>query len=106
MKQPMTSPCFSSLMRLIWIDAFLADGHDLNRSDLMQAFGISLPQAALDLSEFRRRWPWRARYDASRKCYRAGPHVRAIFPADLRLQVLSAASAVKRARARLPETCH
>lgn len=93
----MTAPCFAQAMRLIWIDAFLAAGHALNRADLVQAFGISVPQASLDLAEFRRRWPWRLAYLADRKVYRAAAPD-AVFPAPLRAQVLACAAAVKRAR--------
>lgn len=94
----MTAPCFAASLRLIWIDAFLAEGHDLNRRDLMQAFDIGVAQASLDLAEFKRLWPWRVNYAADQKRYVAGAHVRAIFPRELRHQVLSVAVAVKQAR--------
>lgn len=94
----MSDLCFSQLMRLVWIDAFLAAGHELNRADVMQAFGVSVPQASADIAEFRRRWPWRCTYDGSRKAYRAPRPGGAVFPADLRATVLAAALAVKRAR--------
>ncbi len=43
-------------------------GH-LNRSDLMEFFGISVPQASLDLAEYTRRAPHNLAYDRSTRAY-------------------------------------
>jgi hypothetical protein len=43
-------------------------GH-LNRSDLVEFFGISVPQASLDLAEYTRRAPQNLNYDRSTRTY-------------------------------------
>lgn len=41
----------------------------INREHLQRKFGISVPQASLDLQRFARSHPKAMRYDLSRKCY-------------------------------------
>ncbi|NIE63155.1 WYL domain-containing protein [Burkholderia sp. Ax-1719] len=57
--------------RLEFIDYRLRWDGQLNRSDLTSFFGISVPQASLDLSEYIRRAPGNLEYDARAKLYRA-----------------------------------
>src|SRR5947208_1700764 len=67
--------------RLEFIDYRLRwDGH-LNRSDLTGFFGISVPQASLDLSEYTKRAPDNLAYDASVRIYKSGPSFRPLFAA-------------------------
>lgn len=65
--------------RLEFIDYRLRwDGH-INRSDLTAFFGISIPQASLDLSEYTKRAPGNLEYDTSTKVYRASLSFEAAF---------------------------
>ncbi|MBD3785652.1 MAG: hypothetical protein IE922_01600 [Sphingomonadales bacterium] len=74
-------------VRMVWIDGSVLNGRPLRRGHLCEAFGISVPQASLDLGEFRRRWPDRLVYDAAAKVYRAAPGSSPVFDADLRITV-------------------
>lgn len=55
--------------RLEFIDYRLRWERFLNRSDLTAFFGISVPQASLDLSEYSKRAPGNLEYDSSTKVY-------------------------------------
>ena len=44
----------------------------INREHLIRKFGISMPQASMDLREFQRLNPGRIAYDKSLKCYTKG----------------------------------
>ena len=60
---------FSAAFRLVWIDAVLQRGERRRRADLVEAFGISVPQASSDLAAYRRLFPGAARYDKGKKGY-------------------------------------
>ncbi|AAY49480.1 Predicted transcriptional regulator [Xanthomonas campestris pv. campestris str. 8004] len=66
--------------RLEFIDYRLRWGGELNRSDLTGFFGISVPQASLDLAEYSKRAPDNLEYDPSARIYRAASDFVAIFP--------------------------
>ena len=51
----------------------------VRRADLCEKFGISTPQASVDISEYLRRNPRALRYDLSRKRYEAMPAMRRAF---------------------------
>lgn len=55
--------------RLRLIDFLLAQYGYFNRSALTDYFGISLPQAALDIADYMVLRPSNTAYDARRKCY-------------------------------------
>ncbi len=55
--------------RLEFIEYRLRWAGHLNRSDLTDYFGISVPQASLDLSEYTRRAPGNLTYDRSTRTY-------------------------------------
>lgn len=55
--------------RLDFIDWCLAFGDGINRSDLVQMFGISVPQASSDLQAFMSLYPDAMRYDKTAKKY-------------------------------------
>ncbi|OFU98497.1 WYL domain-containing protein [Stenotrophomonas sp. HMSC10F07] len=59
--------------RLEFIDSRLQWSGRLNRSSLTEFFGISVPQASLDLSEYQAQAPGNMLYDRSDKLYRAAP---------------------------------
>lgn len=61
---------FAQTMRLIWIDAQLTLGSDIQRADIARMFLISIPQASADLKAYRRVFPEGITYDARAKCYR------------------------------------
>ncbi len=66
-------------MRLIWIDAALAEGKVV-RDDICRAFGVSVPTASADLQRFQALFPWRIGYCRSRKGYFADPESGPAFP--------------------------
>ncbi|MGP1665441.1 MAG: WYL domain-containing protein, partial [Rhodanobacter sp.] len=68
--------------RLEFIDYRLAWDVQLNRSDLTTFFGISVPQASLDLAEYARRAPDNLDYDPRTRTYRASSTFHAAFPAS------------------------
>jgi hypothetical protein len=51
----------------------------LNRSDLTTFFGISIPQASLDLAEYGKRAPQNLKYDKRTKTYAAGAGFSPLF---------------------------
>lgn len=69
-KQPTTrNLTWSALQRLQFIEfRLLWEGH-VNRSDLMETFGISVPQSTLDFREYMERAPNNMDYDKRRRFY-------------------------------------
>lgn len=65
--------------RLEFIDYRLRWDGQLNRSDLTAFFGISVPQASLDLSEYTKRAPDNLEYDTSVKIYKATSNFEPLF---------------------------
>jgi hypothetical protein len=60
---------WSALQRLQFIEfRLLWEGH-VNRSDLMETFGISVPQSTLDFREYMKRAPNNMDYDKRRRFY-------------------------------------
>jgi len=55
--------------RLRFIESTLAKKGRINRADIMEAFRVSLGQAAHDLAEYRMLAPGNLNYDASAKAY-------------------------------------
>lgn len=65
--------------RLEFIDFKLYwEGH-VNRSDLIDTFAVSVPQASADLTHYQEQAPGNALYDKTRKTYVAGAHFRPAF---------------------------
>jgi hypothetical protein len=58
--------------RLYW------EGH-VNRSDLINFFGVSMPQASADLTQYQEQAKGNAVYDKTLKTYVAGPRFRPVF---------------------------
>jgi hypothetical protein len=58
--------------RLFW------EGH-VNRSDLVDFFGVSVPQASADLTQYQEQAKGNAIYDKTRKTYVAGPRFKPVF---------------------------
>lgn len=67
------------MQRLRFIDFRLSWDGRINRSNLIEAFGVSVPQASLDLREYMERAPGNVEYDKSRKFYFATPVFKPAF---------------------------
>lgn len=65
-----------------WIEDRLWWVGELNRSDLVLRFGISLPQATNDFSLYQKLAPENLRYDPRKKLYVAGDGFVPMFPKD------------------------
>lgn len=88
-------------LRLIWIDAFVAQGNVLlNRKHLELTFGISTPQASNDLKKFMCLFPGRLSYSLSGKGYYANQVMPAFNPV-IRQHVLLVCDSVRRASKQL-----
>lgn len=77
----------AQILRLIMIDALaeqMPAGAPFRRAMLCEAFGISVPQASLDLACFQRLFPDRLKYDPRKKGYLARPGSTPAFPAETR----------------------
>lgn len=61
---------FARSLRMIWIDAVLAEDGELNRVDIERAFMVSTPQASDDIRTFDAIYPQTIFYDRSAKTYR------------------------------------
>lgn len=55
-----------------WIAETLRVFGFINRAHLMRKFGISTPQASIDLQRFEKLHPYAIHYDANAKCYHSG----------------------------------
>ncbi|WP_273432013.1 WYL domain-containing protein [Chitinibacter tainanensis] len=73
---------WSQERRLEFIDYRLRwDGH-LNRSDLIDFFGISVPQASLDIARYTELAPGNIHYDSSARTYLTGAQFEALYNID------------------------
>jgi hypothetical protein len=66
----MTGRTWAVEQRLRFIDFLLAEYGTLNRSALMDYYGISQPQASADIAAYLEHAPGNARYDLKAKTYR------------------------------------
>ena len=78
-KQPKTVSRWGQQRRLEFVEFRLRWEGRLNRADLMAYFGISVPQASLDISRYRELAPGNLTYDASARVYVAAADFRPIF---------------------------
>ena len=65
--------------RLEFIEFRLFWEGGVNRSDLIDTFGVSVPQASKDLTHYQERAPLNAIYDKSARRYVAGPEFQPVF---------------------------
>jgi hypothetical protein len=65
--------------RLEFIDFRLYWDGRVNRSDLVRFFGISVPQASADLTQYQKQAKGNAIYDKSKKTYTAGARFKPVF---------------------------
>ena len=68
--------------RLEFIDFRLRWDGRINRSDLTGFFGISVPQASLDIAKYLELAPKNARYDRSSKVYLAAEEFQPLYPSN------------------------
>lgn len=76
---PKTTSRWGQDRRLEFIDFRLQWEGRLNRSDLMTHFGISVPQASLDIARYRELAPSNLVYDASARVYVATPNFKPVY---------------------------
>jgi len=87
--------------RLEFIDWRLRWDGRINRSDLTSFFGISIPQASLDIAKYLEMAPSNAVYDRSARVYVASPTLQAAFPSNTPERYLN--ELLMRAASVLPE---
>ena len=74
-----TTGRWSQHRRLEFIDFRLRWDGRLNRADLMDFFGISVPQASLDIARYGELAPENMHYDRSARVYLAAPSFHAVY---------------------------
>src|SRR6266487_3147806 len=65
--------------RLEFIEFRLFWEGGINRADIMERFGVSVPQASKDLSLYEQKAPGNLLYDKSKKRYFAAPGFKPVF---------------------------
>ena len=90
------APRWSQDRRLRFIDFRLQWQGRLNRSDLMEFFGISVPQASADIAVYMDRAPGNIEYDRSSRTYLASSSFKAIFQSSGPDQYLAQLLAIDR----------
>ncbi len=70
---------WSERQRLLFVERLLFWRGTINRRDLCDHFGISLPQATKDLVSYTTLNAGACQYDVRRKCYVASPKMRAVL---------------------------
>ena len=75
-------PRWSQDRRLEFLDFRLRWEGRINRSDLTDFFGISVPQASLDISRYLELAPGNAAYDRSTRVYLASPDFKPLYPSN------------------------
>lgn len=81
-KQPKTTSRWGQERRLEFIDVRLRWDGRINRSDLTTFFGISVPQASLDIARYVELAPDNAVYDRSARVYLAGENFKSLYPSN------------------------
>lgn len=76
----MSGAPFWQTYRLRFIDFLLAHYGTINRVQLTDYFGISVAQAALDLTSYQAIAPGNMEYDRSAKTYRRTPEFERMYP--------------------------
>jgi hypothetical protein len=81
-KQHKTINRWGQERRLEFIDVRLRWDGRINRSDLTTFFGISVPQASLDIAKYVELAPDNATYDRSARVYLAGERFKPLYPSN------------------------
>ena len=86
---------FTKVMRLMWIDSQACTDDGVGRRDVMQAFGLSVSAASMDLSAYCKLSNGKATYDPYERVWRS--HY-PIFSAAGRTQVANAVLTINNAQ--------
>ena len=92
---PKTRSPWSQDRRLEFIDFRLRWDGRINRSDISTFFGISIPQASLDLAKYLELAPENLSYDRSARIYLAGPKFKPVFASSHSSQYLNELLAIQ-----------
>ena len=84
----------AQLTRMIWIDALLVSRGTIRRADIQAAFGLSEPQAAVDLRQYRLINPGRIEHDRKRRIYRTVNGSSPAFSTKARMALVHAVTVV------------
>lgn len=90
-----TSSLWSQDRRLEFIDFRLRWDGRINRSDITAFFGISVPQASLDIAKYIELAPENLSYDRSARIYLAGPKFKSVFASSSSSQYLNELLAIQ-----------
>lgn len=90
-----TSSLWSQDRRLEFIDFRLRWDGRINRSDITAFFGISVPQASLDIAKYLELAPENLSYDRSARIYLAGPKFKPVFASSHSSQYLNELLAIQ-----------
>lgn len=71
---------YALTQRLRLIDFLLAEYGYVNRSAVMDYFGVSMPQASMDFKAYMALAPLNMRYDATEKAYGRSAQFVRVFP--------------------------
>lgn len=71
---------YAKAQRMRMVDFLLAHYGTLNREALCDFFGISIPQASLDIADYKALAPKNIAYSASEKTYRRTDHFVRLYP--------------------------
>jgi hypothetical protein len=97
-EEPVNSTSWGQDRRLQFIEFRVQWDGKLNRSDLTDFFGISVPQASLDLARYMEAAPHNLLYDKSSRSYVASPGFRPLFthtsPSQFLHELLARASGI------------
>lgn len=66
--------------RLRFIDFLLAHYGTLNRSAIVDYYGLSQPQASMDIKAYQEHAPGNMRFDQTQKCYCRAPGYVRVWP--------------------------
>lgn len=73
-------PSYAVEQRLRLIDFLVAHYGTINRSALTDYFGISMPQASMDIRDYVNMAPDNIEYDAGSRVYRRADSFRRVYP--------------------------
>lgn len=93
-KNPVLDLKWDVQRRLKFIDFRLYWNGRVNRRDLQSQFGISVPQASLDIGRYQRLAPQNLTYDKNQKCYLPTQDYKPIFGVDNAEQCLASLKSI------------
>ncbi|MEH0834586.1 helix-turn-helix transcriptional regulator [Pectobacterium cacticida] len=94
-EQPVKGRSWGLERRLQFIDFRLQWNGHINRTDLTSFFGLSIPQASLDIAKYIEIAPYNLVYDRRTKTYTATPTFSAVYPQNSAQRYLAELLAMK-----------